>query len=164
MIELQQLTAAFDPLTAHTEGVKMALIISLSCSDLLEAAFSTRLLAVYHTHSLSLTLPPLRCHTASAETHSQIYTSIKEFTGFRSDHEKLNLRSFKEEKISIKFLKILLVHVFKRSVSSLHSFVFCCSLLKLNPTCRSENCIIFQIVSLVELYKAKLSANSNFCE
>lgn len=57
MIELQQLTAAFDPLTAHTEGVKMALIISLSRADLLEAAFSARLLAVYHTHS------PL-CHTA----------------------------------------------------------------------------------------------------
>lgn len=49
MIELQQLTAAFDPLIAHTEGVKMALIISPSRADLLEAAFSARLLAVYHT-------------------------------------------------------------------------------------------------------------------
>lgn len=35
----------------------MALIISLSRADLLEAAVSVRLLAVYHTHSP-------RCHTA----------------------------------------------------------------------------------------------------
>lgn len=67
MIELQQLTTAFDPLTAHTEGVKMALIISLSSADLLEAAFSARFLAVYHTHST-------QCHTAqparlTEETH-----------------------------------------------------------------------------------------------
>lgn len=58
MVELQHLTGAFDPLTAHTEGVKMALIISLSRADLLEAAFSARLLAVYHTRS-----PPPLCHT-----------------------------------------------------------------------------------------------------
>lgn len=51
MIELQQLTAAFDPLTAHTEGVKMALIISPSHVDLLEAVVFVRLLAVYHTDS-----------------------------------------------------------------------------------------------------------------
>lgn len=48
MMDVQQLTAAFDPLTADTQGVRMALIISPSCSDLLEPAFSTRLLAVYH--------------------------------------------------------------------------------------------------------------------
>lgn len=51
MIELQQLTTAFDPLTAHTEGVRMALIISPSRADLLEAAFSASFLAVYHNHS-----------------------------------------------------------------------------------------------------------------
>lgn len=35
VIELHLLTAAFDPLTADTEGVKMALIISESGADLL---------------------------------------------------------------------------------------------------------------------------------
>lgn len=49
VMDVRQLTAAFDPLTADTQGVRTALIISPSCSDLLEPAFSTRILAVYHS-------------------------------------------------------------------------------------------------------------------
>lgn len=55
MLELQQLSAAFDPLTADTEGVKMAPIISPSPADLLVAAASVRLSTVSRTHP-----PPLR--------------------------------------------------------------------------------------------------------
>lgn len=63
MLELQQLSAAFDPLTADTEGVKMAPIISPSPADLLVAAASVRLSAVSRT-------PP----TPGAAQHYQLAT------------------------------------------------------------------------------------------
>lgn len=79
MIELQQLTAAFDPLTADTEGVKTALIISPSGADLLAAAASVRLFAISRTHS------PRR-HAAQPASHSRTLTVFAvswQFTGFR---------------------------------------------------------------------------------
>lgn len=66
MIELQQLTAAFDPLTADTEGVKTALIISPSGADLLAAAASVRLLAVSHTHCP-------RCHATQPASRRHMH-------------------------------------------------------------------------------------------
>lgn len=79
VIEFQQLTAAFDPLTAHTHRVKMALIICVSRADLLEAAFSPRHLAVYHTHSPQCHTAQTRCRDTQKNTSftsSDIYERL----------------------------------------------------------------------------------------